>query len=281
MSETSTLHLSFDRGHAGATVVRVKQQQPPWRVIRAFQALSGEALVHVHNISGGILDSDSLCWRIEVKPGAQAQVTTTGATRVYRSRSAQHTSRQRAEISVEDGAYLEYLPDQLIPFAGSRLEQTTSIDLRAHASLIWWERIAPGREASGEAFAYESLVSRLQVTVSGKPIAIEQWTLAPHERPLDSLARLGPFRHFGSCYVCRAGESDSYWRSFESDLQEVADQLSTPDMLWGVSCLRAHGLAIRGVATNGRVLATSWVEMWKAAKLRLCGRVGVIPRKVH
>jgi urease accessory protein len=280
MPESSTLHLSFECT-TGATILRVKRQQPPWRVVRGFHAPSGEALVHIHNVSGGILDTDSLYWRIEVASGARAQVTTTGATRVYRSRSAQHTASQRAKIFVGGCGYLEYLPDQLIPFAGSRFEQTTVIEMQDRASLIWWERIAPGREAFGEAFRYESLASRFEVIVDGEPIAIERWTLAPQIRRVDSVSRLGPFQHFGSCYVCRAGESGTYWRNFESGLQDLTEQLSSAEILWGVTCLRAHGLVVRGASTSGRLLNDSWVEIWKAAKLRLCGRVAVIPRKVH
>ena len=41
------LHLSFETNATGATILRVKQQQPPWRVIRGFQAASGELLAHV------------------------------------------------------------------------------------------------------------------------------------------------------------------------------------------------------------------------------------------
>jgi len=281
MPDSSTLHLSFERSTGSETLVRVKQQQPPWRVVRGFQAPSGEALVHIHNVSGGILDTDSLFLRIDVARGAQAQLTTTGATRVYRSRSVQQTSSQRAEISVGDSGYLEYVPDPLIPFAGSRLRQTTAIDLQERASFIWWERIAPGREASGESFGYESLCSRFEVTAGGELVALEQWTLAPQLRRVDSVARLGPFRHFSSCYVCCAGESPTYWRNFESELQDLAERLSSAELLWGVTCLRAHGLVIRCVSTSGRLLADTWVEIWKAAKLRLCGRVAAIPRKVH
>src|ERR1700686_1206141 len=108
----ANLHLSFETNAVGATILRVKQQQPPWRVVRGFQAASGELLAHVHNVSGGILDTDSLDWRIDVAPGAQAQVTSTGATRVYRSRTPESVASQRAALTVGENAYLEYLPDQ-------------------------------------------------------------------------------------------------------------------------------------------------------------------------
>ena len=281
MTTPSQLHLSFEVADTGATILRVKQQQPPWRVIRGFPAPSGETLAHVHNLSGGILDSDELNIQLDLEAGAQAQVTSTGATRVYRSRSAQGLARQHINVNVAAGAYLEYLPDQLIPFAGARFEQSAHVELQHGASFIWWDRIAPGREASGEVFQFDSLASHFEVNACGEPVAIERWTLTPLLDHVDSIARLGPFRHFASCYVCRAGESPAYWKNFEAQLQIVADQLSSSEILWGVTSLRAHGLVIRGVAISGRALASGLVKFWKAAKWSLCGRVATLPRKVN
>jgi urease accessory protein len=275
------LHLSFETNAKGTTILRVKQQQPPWRVVRGFKAASGELLAHVHNVSGGILDTDSLDWRIDVAPGAQAQVTSTGATRVYRSRTPLSIASQRAALTVGENAYLEYLPDQLIPFAGSRFDQSMRVELAPGASLILWDRIAPGREASGELFRYESLASAFELTAEAEPIAIERWTIVPMLRCVNAVPRLGPFRYFGSCYICRAGESPAYWREFESAMQEIADRISGPEVLWGITSLRSHGIVARGVATTGRSLSDGLVEIWKAAKWHLCGRVATVPRKVH
>ena len=281
MTAPASLHLSFEAVEAGATILRVKRQQPPWRVIRGFRAPSGETLAHVHNLSGGILDRDSLDVQIDLGAGAQAQVTSTGATRIYRSRSPEGLASQRTRVNIAAGGYLDYLPDQLIPYAGSRFEQTAHVELESGASLIWWDRIAPGREASGEIFQFHSLASQFEIVACGQPVAIERWTLTPCLEPVDSVARLGPFRHFATCYVCRAGEPPAYWKTFEAQLQIIADRLSGSEILWGVTSLRAHGLVIRGVAINGRALASGLVEFWKAAKWSLCGRVATLPRKVH
>ena len=276
-----TLHLSFERNRNEFTILRVKRQEPPWRVVRGFPLASGETLAHIHNVSGGILDGDSLECRVDVNAGAQAQITTTGATRVYRSRSSERIALQRLSVKIGERAYLEYLPDQVIPFAGSRFEQSTAIELQKGASLIWWEMIAPGREASGEIFRYESLAASVELIACGEPIAIERWTIAPLLRSPAAIARLGSFRYFASCYVCQAGMPGERWRKFESELQAVADRLSGPDVLWGVTSLRAHGLAVRGVAVSGRSLYDGLIEIWKAAKWSLCGRVATLPRKVH
>src|ERR1700730_10215127 len=100
MAESSKLHLAFEADDAGGTILRVPQQQPPWRVVRGFRAPSGETLAHVHNLSGGILDTDSLEWQVDVGPCAQAQVTSTGATRVYRSRSIDRLASQQMHVSI-------------------------------------------------------------------------------------------------------------------------------------------------------------------------------------
>jgi hypothetical protein len=99
--------------------MRVGAQDPPWKVIRAFEQPNGGALVHLHNVSGGILAGDRLSLHIDVGAGAIAQVTSTSATRLYRHRAGAPDSEQHLSISVAEGAVLEYLPDAIIPFAGS------------------------------------------------------------------------------------------------------------------------------------------------------------------
>jgi urease accessory protein len=281
MPASATLHLSFELGRNGATILRVKRQEPPWKIIRGFQVASGEILTHLHNVSGGILDGDSLECRIDVAPGAQAQVTTTGATRVYRSRSKERTASQRSIVAIRQGAYLEYLPDQLIPFASARFQQSAEVKLEDGASLIWWDMVAPGREASGEIFRYESVAGSLDLIACGERIALERWAIVPSLGSPAAISRLGPFHHFASCYVCRAGAPVGYWRKFESELQPLADRLSGPEVLWGVTSLKAHGLVFRGVAVSGRSLSEGLVELWKAAKWALCGRAAIVPRKIH
>jgi urease accessory protein UreH len=155
------------------------------------------------------------------------------------------------------------------------------VDLARGASVILWDRIAPGREASGEVFRYESLASAFELMAGTEPIAIERWTIAPMLRYVNAVPRLGHYRYFGSCYICRAGEPAQYWREFESAMQRIADRLSGPEVLWGITSLRAHGIVARGVATTGRSLSDGLVEIWKAAKWHLCGRVATVPRKVH
>jgi urease accessory protein len=275
------LWLQFE-DRSGETVVRLKQQQPPWRVIRAFQTSSGEALTHLNNVSGGVLDNDNLRLRVDVGPHARAQITTTGSTRVYRSRSADAISRQRTEVTVGEGGFLEFLPDPVIPYAHSRFEQSAIIQLADSSTLFWWETIAPGREAAGEVFAYHNLSSSLEIRSGGQPVAIERFAIEPALRDPRSPARLGSFRYLSSFYICQVGLGVESWLDLESRLGDLAGELSRPaEVLWGVSALTACGLMVRGVAVRGRDLTCNLPKFWAVAKWALCGRVAAIPRKIY
>ena len=157
------LRLRFER-RAGRTALTACAQRPPLKVVRAFETGDGAALLHLHNLSGGVLGGDLLEMSVEVGAGASAQITTTGATRLYRHRPEAPAAVQVNRVRVGPEALLEFLPDELIPFAGSRYRQETSVELANGAGLFWWETIAAGRAARGELFADESLNFKLYLT---------------------------------------------------------------------------------------------------------------------
>jgi len=275
------LHFVYDQTVQQTRLV-VREQQPPLKIIRAFPLAEGGALVHLHNLSGGVLGGDQLQIAVEVGPQAYVQLTSTGATRLYRSLPQAAMAVQTSDIQVGEGGLLEYLPDALIPFAGSRYRQQSRIELAAGAGLFWWEMVAPGRAARGECFEYEQLHIELYLSAQGKPLAIERVKLEPQCHPLSSLARLGPYHYFCSFYICRVGLQAARWSSLEKELSIVAQKLSRPgEICWGVSTLVAHGLVIRALSCQGREIATGLMAFWQAAKLALYGQDAIPPRKVY
>ena len=282
----SRLALAFDRAPGDSrTRMRLLQQEMPQRVVRAFEGDEGMAVTHLHNLSGGILGGDQLELAVHVGPQAQAQLTTTGATRVYRHRAGADAS-QKITLRVAPKGLLEYLPDSLIPFAGARYQQHVSIELAEGAGLFYWEMIAPGREASGEIFAYERVGLGLELCAGGVPVAVERMELEPALRPLTSPLRWGTHRYMATLYICRVGVPASTWTLLENELATLAQAhtISTPSensMVWGVSSLVAHGLVVRALGVSGRQLITGLTTFWAAAKQSLYGRKVYPPRKLY
>jgi urease accessory protein len=244
------LNLRFD----GA--LRVLRQDPPWKVVRAFGNL-----VHLHNVSGGILAGDRLSVNIEA--AAPLLMTTTGATRLYRHRPGVDDSEQRMNFSIGEGSMLEYLPDPLIPFAGSRHTQRTSFSLGRDATLIWWEVLA-------HTFAFERLQISSAIDICGKPVLLEDFTLEPPVRPLVSVARMSNSTHLSSFYVVKEGKTS--WRDLEHELRKAV-----PDC-WGVSTLASGGVITRAL---GRNFAGDLAALRNSASLFLTGKPARPPRKVY
>ncbi len=276
--------------------MRIVEQTPPLRVIRAFGPL-----VHLHNLSGGVLAGDRLALDIEVAASARAQVTTTGATRLYRHREGAEESSQSTRIRVGDHALLEYLPDALIPYAGSRHTQSTEIVLGENATLVWWETIACGRLAMGERFAFDRL--RISTRVSAaKPILTEDYTLEPRTRSVESIARMGGYSHLASFYAFQTGRSVASWRELEDRLNEFArdrtrsvgvgrdpertaglsvERDSTWGSIWGASLLAADGIVVRGLSHTARDAPATLAGFWRIARRFLTGEECAIPRKIY
>jgi urease accessory protein len=269
--------LSFDRDR-----LRVKQQDPPWKVVRAFRQPGVGALVHLNNLSGGVLAGDCLALDIEVGAGAAAQITTTGATRLYRHRPGAADSEQRTKISVGDAGMLEYLPDPVIPYAGSRHLQRTEIRLGSGATLFWWEVIAPGRLAAGERFAFERLRVETEVYTDAHPLLREEFTLEPGRRNLSATARMFEYSHLASLCVAQEGRPLEFWRSLEDRLNQVArERTRHGQVLWGASALASDGVIVRGLSMSGCFLHETLIEFWRTARFAITGEDAVPPRKVY
>lgn len=283
LTTTGSLALEFEADSATQrTHMHVREQHPPLKVVRAFAQVDGAASVHLHNVSGGVLAGDKLEMRVQVRRDARAQITSTSATRLYRRRSpacANGMATQRNIVQVDEDGLLEYVPDPIIPFAHAQLHQLTQITLAQGAGLIWWEVLSPGREAHGERFVYDELTMQTEIDAMGLPITREWMQLRPDAQPLRSLAQFGGYGHYATMYVCRVGADIA---ALEDKLSDLGQKLTRPgEVVWGASALVGHGVAVRGLAHNGRILTSGLHTFWQYAKRVLHGRTAVLPRKMN
>lgn len=276
----ATLSLNFTP-QIDRTVLHVLRQDPPWRALRAFHNPSGEALIHLHNVSGGILAGDELHLEANLEPRAQAQITSVSATRVYRSRAELPAASQYVRLHVGKDALLEYLPETVIPFADSRFDQMSEIHLDDGAGLIWWEILSAGRIASGERFAFDHIAVNTAIYAAGRPIAIERYSLHPKRTELFSPARFGKYLYTTTMYVCRAGQPTTHWLALEQELNSLGVSLSGENAEWGASTLVSDGLVVRGMAQSAHAIAAGLHAMWHKAKHDVWGRRALPPRKIY
>jgi urease accessory protein len=142
------------------------------------------------NSGGGFVEGDVAELHATLEAGTRALITTTAASKFYKCLEDK-VSRELATLHVGPDALLEYYPDESIPFAQSRVERCTRIDLTSSSRLFATDMISAGRihHGSGEAFAFHSLNSEFAVSVDGKPVVLDR-LLATDEGEVRALRSL-------------------------------------------------------------------------------------------
>lgn len=152
--------------------------------------------------SGCILQGDRLTVEIEVDAGACAHVTTQSATKIHSMDN--NFAAQTQHIRIGKQAYLEFMPDQVIPHRHSRFISDTVIECHSTATVIYSEILMSGRKHhhQDERFGFD--VYSLRITAkneTGAPLFTEKLVLTPKERPLDVVGVMGAFDVYGSVIV--------------------------------------------------------------------------------
>ena len=138
------------------TIVTEQRTQVPLYVQKALhydETVPSMAHIFILSPSGGVLQGDRYRTDIELKNKAISHITTQGATRIYKMNS--NFATQMINLKVGKDCYLEFLPEQLIPYKSSRYYQKTIFTVDDSATLVYSETIVPGRVAMGELFNYD------------------------------------------------------------------------------------------------------------------------------
>lgn len=115
--------------------------------------------VYILSSGGPALEGDRYRQRFTLAPHSYAHISTGAATKVAPMREG-YCSMQ-THITLAEGAYLEYLPEPLIPCRDARYTSCTEIEIAPTASLLLGETILCGRKHSRERFDYSLLLSTI------------------------------------------------------------------------------------------------------------------------
>lgn len=197
-----TLKLEYDIDRK-KTIVRDLYTKVPLYAQRALyleESLPSMAYMYIISPSGGILQGDRYRMDISLSNGAQAHITTQGATRVYRM--DQNFATQIINIDLGPDAYFEFVPDQIIPYRNSRFYQTLKMRVHESATMIYSEMIVPGRVASGESFEYDiCYMKAVGSNQAGQLRFTDIAILEPKERDINQLGVLNNRTVVGSVYL--------------------------------------------------------------------------------
>lgn len=249
------LSLSAEARADGRTVLARQSFCAPYHLSKPYW--DGHTLiVQVVNPTAGILSGDTLRSDITVGPGAALLVTTPSATRIFQMDTGSAESRQRFELQA--GAWLDLLPEPLVPHRGSCFQQITEIEAAADAEFFYADLLLPGRIARGETWAWTRLCLDLRVRVGGELILRERFDQSGAElKALAHLAGSGEGAGFANLVIASSRlEPEDKWKPAVSALHGNG--------VWiGVSRLRGKAVSysIKLVTPDGDVLRRTLREV--------------------
>ena len=244
------LTLGFD-SQRNKTIITEQLSRVPLYVQRALyydETIPSMAHVFVLSPSGGVLQGDRYRTDIELKNGAISHITTQGATRIYKMNSNYAT--QMINLNVGKDCYLEFLPEQLIPYKNSRYYQKATFKVDDSATLVYSETIVPGRVAMGELFDYDVCCLKTLCYDDKQEMKFhDNCILEPKKQTMNSLGIFGNRTVLSMMYVVTKKEC-------VEELYEIINQIfkDNDEIIGGASILPNNsGLSVRILSNSSEV----------------------------
>ena len=237
------------------TIITEQLSRVPLYVQKALyydETIPSMAHIFVLSPSGGVLQGDRYRTDIELKNGAISHITTQGATRMYKMNSNYAT--QMINLNVGKNCYLEFLPEQLIPYKNSRYYQKATFKIDDSATLVYSETIVPGRVAMGELFDYDVCCLKTLCYDDKQEIKFhDNCILEPKKQTMNSLGIFGNKTVHSMMYVVTKQECIE-------ELYETINQLfkDNDEIIGGASILPNNsGLSVRVLSNSSELNKTT------------------------
>ncbi len=199
--KTGYLRLGFER-RDDRTILADLALRSPYMAQRALypeEALPDLAWLFVITTSGCVLQGDRLALDIVAGPGARAHVTTQSATKLHTMDANYATQVQ--SIALDEGAYLEYLPEPLIPHRGARFASDTRIRVAPGATLLYGEILQPGRKHHHPDEVFGATLLSMAMSAErpdGRALFSEKLVIEPARRPMRQTGVMDGFDVFAN-----------------------------------------------------------------------------------
>jgi urease accessory protein len=245
-------------------------QRMPLHVYRPIYLDAGRpdmAFVFVEQFGDGFVQGDRCRVDVECASGSAVHITTQAATNVFAAR--ENFATQLVNLRAGPGAVLEYLPDPVVPFRGSRLFQRVSVTADPESTVILGETLLPGRVARGEAHVYDLYWAETDVhSPDGTLLFADTLRLNPAggDDPR-SLGLLGAHDVIATLYVV-TGRMDPV--ALVALLRPALGRY--PEVLVGVSELPNDcGAAVRLLGPSSKTVKVALRAAWNTTRLALLG----------
>ncbi|MDE6577826.1 MAG: urease accessory protein UreD [Muribaculaceae bacterium] len=199
------LRLGFELDKQGKSILRDLDRRHPLIVQQELyfdEGMPEMPCVYILSSGGPNVDGDRYQQDITVKKNAFAHVATGAATKLAEMRY--NYSGMIQNIVLEENAYLEFIPEPIIPCRHTRFISDTRLNVDATATVVYSEIFMGGRKyyKDGELFEYDILsVCSHGERPDGEQLFREKFVIDPRKENPRNLGVMGKFDVFANVIV--------------------------------------------------------------------------------
>lgn len=142
--------------------------------------LPGLPYILFMNPTGGIVQGDRYIYKIRLNEGAEAFITDTMATKIYKM-DLNYASKQ-VDVYLGKNSRLEFLPREVMVFVDSRWYQRVTFHVSEGTKLLYCEIFCPGRIERGEFWEFDIYSSKVIIEKEDRLVLNESTTFTRHDK---------------------------------------------------------------------------------------------------
>jgi urease accessory protein len=144
--------------------------------------LPGLPYILFMNPTGGIVQGDRYFYKIQLKDGAEAFITDTMATKVYKM-DLNYASKV-VDVYLGKKSRLEFLPREIMAFVDSRWYQKVTFHVGDGSKFLYCDIFCPGRIERGEFWDFEIYSSKMVIEEDKKLLLNESTTFTRQDKDM-------------------------------------------------------------------------------------------------
>ena len=227
----------------GRTRVEDMYFTAPYQIMRPLYN-GGHTDLILMAASAGLLAGDSVQAQYRFGEGSDVTVRTQGFEKVFNTGSG--SARRQIDLEVGAEARVCFLPQPVIPFAGSDYRGSMTVFLHKDSRFLCADVFTCGRTGCGERFAMRRFENRLFVTLDGRPVFAEHTLVQPEKHRCTGPGQWQEFTHQGVLYAYAPGKE-------EEILAFARQENMLPEGMVGAS-RAVCGVCVRALAMSGDTL---------------------------
>lgn len=203
----------------GRTILKDSYFTAPFKITTPFYNEEDNRMkLCIMSVSPGMLEGDRYKIKYVLNAGSRLHTFSQSYNKVFSMK--QDCAKQDIEVTIKDGASLEYYLYPTIPYKDSAFRGTAKFALHGESDLLYREIMSCGRYAMGEKFDFKEFSSKVSIYMDEKLIFFDNTHLEPKLQQLQDMGIYEGFTHAANVFIANKRLSYEIKKNLQNMLKE-------------------------------------------------------------